>query len=286
MTNLPFARGAASHAVPDVSRASSPTLATTSRSHGRSSSTSASPPAVVAAHVSKTHFRGRVAVHALVDASLAVADGEFVAIMGPSGSGKSTLLNLIAGLDVPTGGTIHLRNRCISEMTDVTVMTVPEARDSVDRFVDQFTALTRWLQILATLVAVAAMVNAMSAAIMDRESELRSWRALGLLRRRLVSLLVAEAVVIAVEGSFLGVAAGSVLGWTLTTSIARAVARMHIPVRWPVVTMAGLPIISTVAVACAAAVVALRRTRMRPLAGAAPSTSRSDGRNEVVYDVC
>ncbi len=206
--------------------------------------------------------------------------------MGPSGSGKSTLLNLIAGLDVPTGGTIHVRDRCISEMTDVTVMTVPEARDSVDRFVDQFTALTRWLQILATLVAVAAMVNAMSAAIMDRESELRSWRALGLLRRRLVSLLVAEAVVIAVEGSFLGVAAGSVLGWTLTTSIARAVARMHIPVRWPVVTMAGLPIISTVAVACAAAVVALRRTRMRPLAGAAPSTSRSDGRNEVVYDVC
>jgi putative ABC transport system permease protein len=165
---------------------------------------------------------------------------------------------------------------------DVTVMTVPEARASVDRLVDQFTALTRWLQILAALVAVAAMVNAMSAAIMDRESELRSWRALGLLRRRLVWLLVAEAVVIAVEGSVLGVAAGSVLGWTLTTSIARAVARMHIPVRWPVMTMTGLPIISTVAVACAAAVVALRRTRMRPLAGAAPSTSRRHTRNKVV----
>jgi len=151
---------------------------------------------------------------------------------------------------------------------DVTVMTVPEARDAVDRFVDQFTALTRWLQILAALVAVAAMVNAMSAAIMDRESQLRSWRALGLFRRRLVWLLVAEAVVIAVEGSFLGVAAGSILGWTLTTSIARAVARMHLPVRWPVMMMTGLPIISTVAVAFAAATVALRRTRGRPLAGA------------------
>jgi putative ABC transport system ATP-binding protein len=76
------------------------------------------PPVVRAEHVHKTHYRGRIAVHALVDASLAVADGEFVAIMGPSGSGKSTLLNLIAGLDVPTGGTIHVRDHCMSAMTD------------------------------------------------------------------------------------------------------------------------------------------------------------------------
>jgi len=38
--------------------------------------------------------------------------------MGPSGSGKSTLLNVIAGLDVPTSGTIHVRGACISTMTD------------------------------------------------------------------------------------------------------------------------------------------------------------------------
>jgi putative ABC transport system ATP-binding protein len=38
--------------------------------------------------------------------------------MGPSGSGKSTLLTLIAGLDVPTAGTIHVRGACVSAMTD------------------------------------------------------------------------------------------------------------------------------------------------------------------------
>jgi putative ABC transport system ATP-binding protein len=44
----------------------------------------------------------------LDDINLAIAAGETVAITGSSGSGKSTLLGLLAGLDVPTRGTVHL----------------------------------------------------------------------------------------------------------------------------------------------------------------------------------
>jgi putative ABC transport system ATP-binding protein len=54
----------------------------------------------------------------LRDVSLAVARGEYVAIVGESGVGKSTLLNLIAGLDLPDGGSIALDGTELTSLPD------------------------------------------------------------------------------------------------------------------------------------------------------------------------
>jgi len=51
---------------------------------------------------------------ALRDIKLTVAKGEFVTLIGHSGCGKSTLLNLIAGLTLPTSGTLLCANREIA----------------------------------------------------------------------------------------------------------------------------------------------------------------------------
>lgn len=68
--------------------------------------------------VSKSFQRGTEQIDVLADLHLAVADGEFLALMGPSGSGKTTLLNLIAGLDRPTAGEIWVGDQLISRMTE------------------------------------------------------------------------------------------------------------------------------------------------------------------------
>ena len=64
-----------------------------------------------------TRFGGSQ-VQALSNVSFAVAQGEYVAIMGESGSGKTTLLNILAALDKPTSGEVLLAGRSLSSIKE------------------------------------------------------------------------------------------------------------------------------------------------------------------------
>ncbi len=56
-------------------------------------------------------------VHALRHLDVAIAAGEYVAVMGPSGSGKSTLLNLVGLLDRPDAGIYRLEGRDVTTLS-------------------------------------------------------------------------------------------------------------------------------------------------------------------------
>src|SRR5665213_4549228 len=58
-------------------------------------------------------FGGTEVIHGI---DIAVADGEFVALVGPSGCGKSTLLRMIAGLDDITAGEIRIGESVVNDL--------------------------------------------------------------------------------------------------------------------------------------------------------------------------
>ena len=79
---------------------------------------------------------------AVRDSSFAIGDGEFFCLLGPSGCGKTTTLRMIAGLELPTAGAIHLGG------TDVTFRRAAE-RDIA--FVFQLFALYPHMNVRANI---------------------------------------------------------------------------------------------------------------------------------------
>ncbi|MBE7373510.1 ABC transporter ATP-binding protein [Pseudomonas lopnurensis] len=71
-----------------------------------------------ARHLSKVVPSAEGELSILADLSLQLNKGDSLAIVGTSGSGKSTLLGLLAGLDLPSSGDVHLAGHALAELDE------------------------------------------------------------------------------------------------------------------------------------------------------------------------
>ena len=67
-------------------------------------------------HVSLPSLAGDI--HILKGIDLSVKKGEAIGLTGPSGSGKSTLLMTLAGLELPSSGSVVMNGHCLSDMDE------------------------------------------------------------------------------------------------------------------------------------------------------------------------
>lgn len=74
---------------------------------------------IISTHgLKKYYFVGKNTVKALDGVDMTVNKGESVCIAGRSGSGKSTMLNMLAGLELPTSGTVQVAGKRLESMNE------------------------------------------------------------------------------------------------------------------------------------------------------------------------
>jgi putative ABC transport system ATP-binding protein len=73
---------------------------------------------IITKDLEKTFRSGGGQLSVLREVSLRIDSGEFVAVVGPSGSGKTTLLGLLAGLDLPSRGSVELDGTALERLSE------------------------------------------------------------------------------------------------------------------------------------------------------------------------
>ncbi|HVY62820.1 MAG TPA: ABC transporter ATP-binding protein [Planctomycetota bacterium] len=128
-------------------------------------------PIIDIAALQKFYGAGAARLHVLKGIDLAVAEGEYVAIVGQSGSGKTTLLNILGCLDRPTEGTYRLAGDDVSRLDDDRLSAIRNRRLG---FVFQSFNLIQQLSVLENVE-----VPLVYAGVPRAEREARSRRLLG-----------------------------------------------------------------------------------------------------------
>src|SRR5262245_39560839 len=87
------------------------------------------------------------------------------------------------------------------------------------QFIDQLLSLIYVMLLLAILIALLGIANTLALSIIERTRELGMMRAVGMKRNQLRSMIRWESVIIAVQGTLLGIVVGVFFGWALVTAM-------------------------------------------------------------------
>lgn len=121
-------------------------------------------------NINKIYSLGDNEIQVLLDVSLEIKKGEFVAISGPSGSGKSTIMHIIGALDSPSSGKYFLDGLDVSLLSDDELADI---RKNKIGFVFQFFNLLRRSTVLRNV-----MLPLVYAEIPEEERKIRAIKAL------------------------------------------------------------------------------------------------------------
>jgi putative ABC transport system permease protein len=91
--------------------------------------------------------------------------------------------------------------------------------DDQTAFIDQLLGLIYAMLLLAIFIALLGIANTLALSIIERTRELGMMRAVGMTRAQVRSMIRWESVIIAIQGTLLGLAVGVVFGWALVTAL-------------------------------------------------------------------
>jgi putative ABC transport system permease protein len=148
---------------------------------------------------------------------------------------------------------------------DLRVKTNRELRDQILAFVNQMFQIMSAMEVLALLIAMLGVANALIASVLDRTREIGILRAIGASRGQVLRSVLAEAALMGLYASLLGGPTGALLGWLSVRVINTAVSGWSVPFVFAWVATLQTALIVTVAALVAGLWPARHATRVQPI---------------------
>ena len=148
---------------------------------------------------------------------------------------------------------------------DLRVKTNRELRDQILAFVNQMFQIMSAMEVLALLIAILGVANALIASVLDRTREIGVLRAIGASRGQVLRSVLAEAALMGLYASLLGAPTGALLGWLTVRVINTAVSGWAVPFVFAWSAALQTSLIVTVAALVAGILPARSATRVQPI---------------------